>query len=62
MATRSSILAWEIPWTGYSPWGHKRVQHDLVTKQHQRLFSPILQLKKLRCREVLSATCGRARI
>ena len=27
MATRSSILAWIIPWTkeraGYSPWGHK---------------------------------------
>ena len=27
MATHSSILAWEIPWTeepgGYSPWGHK---------------------------------------
>ena len=44
MATQSSILAWEIPWTeepgqrslvGYSPWGHKRVIHDLVTKQQQ---------------------------
>ena len=28
MATHSSILAWEIPWTvepgaGYSPWGHR---------------------------------------
>ena len=24
MATHSSILAWEIPWTeGYSPWGCK---------------------------------------
>ena len=26
MATHSSMLAWEIPWTvlvGYSPWGHK---------------------------------------
>ena len=27
MGTRSSILAWEIPWTeelaGYSPWAHK---------------------------------------
>ena len=38
MAPHSSILAWEIPWTdslvGYSPWGHKRVRHDLVTKQH----------------------------
>ena len=26
MATRSSFLAWKIPWTGepgYRPWGHK---------------------------------------
>ena len=22
-ATHSSILAWRIPWTIYSPWGHK---------------------------------------
>ena len=22
-ATRSSILAWRIPWPVYSPWGHK---------------------------------------
>ena len=48
MATHSSILAWEIPWTeepdGYSPWSHKesdtteqlthmqRVTQDLATK------------------------------
>ena len=36
LATHSSILAWEIPWTGepevYSPWGHKRVGYNLVTK------------------------------
>ena len=29
MATHSSILAWEIPWTeapaGYSPWGRKEL-------------------------------------
>ena len=34
----SGILAWEIPWTernllGYSPWGCKRVGHNLMTKQ-----------------------------
>ena len=23
MATHSSILVWEIPWTGYSQWGCK---------------------------------------
>ena len=37
MATCSSILAWRIPWTeelvGHSPLGHKKVRHDLVTKQ-----------------------------
>ena len=35
VAIHSSILAWEIPWTEetvYSPWGHKRVRHNLVTK------------------------------
>ena len=23
-------------WWGYSPWGHKRGRHDLVTKQQQQ--------------------------
>ena len=23
IATQSSILACEIPWAGYNPWGHK---------------------------------------
>ena len=40
MATHSRILAWKIPWkrslAGYSPWGHKRVEHDLATKQQQQ--------------------------
>ena len=40
MATLSSILAWKIPWIKeprglYSPWGCKRIGHDLVTKQQQ---------------------------
>ena len=36
-ATHSSILAWEIPWTEEpgSPWGPKRVGHDLAMKQQQ---------------------------
>ena len=39
----SSILAWEIPWTEelgrlYSPWGPKRVGHNLETKQQQTFF------------------------
>ena len=37
MGTHSSILAWEIPWTeepgGYSPWGCKRIGHNLAAKQ-----------------------------
>ena len=41
MATHSSILAWEIPMdkkslAGYSSWGHKRVGHELATKQQQQ--------------------------
>ena len=43
MATHPSILAWKIPWTenlsclvGYSPWGLKRVIHDLATKQQHQ--------------------------
>ena len=35
MATHSSILAWEIPWTeelgGLQSMGSQRVEHDLVT-------------------------------
>ena len=39
-ATHSSILVWEIPWTekpvvDYSPWGRKRVEHSLATKQQE---------------------------
>ena len=39
MATHSSILAWEIPWTeepgGLQSMGLQRVGHDLVTKEQQ---------------------------
>ena len=39
MATYSSILAWEIPWTeepsGLESMGSQRVRNDLVTKQEQ---------------------------
>ena len=40
MATHSSILAWEIPWTekpgGPQSMGSQRGQHDLVAKQQQQ--------------------------
>ena len=39
MATHSSILVWEIPWTeetgGLQSMGSQRVGHNLVTKQQQ---------------------------
>ena len=39
MATHSSILVWEIPWTegpgGLQSMGLQRAGHDLVTKQQQ---------------------------
>ena len=42
MATHSSILAWEIPWTeelgGLQSMGLQRVGHDLMTKQEQQYF------------------------
>ena len=40
MATHSSILAWEMPWTeepgGLQTMGLQRVRHDIVTKQQQQ--------------------------
>ena len=40
LTTHPSILAWEIQWMeepgGLSPWGCKRVRHDLETKQWQQ--------------------------
>ena len=48
MATHSSILAWEIPWTeepGGLPSmrsGHKRVRHDLETKTSNKLMKVLL--------------------
>ena len=42
MATHSSILAWEIPWTeepgGLQFMGSQTVGHDLATKQRQVHF------------------------
>ena len=38
IATHFNILAWRNPWTeepgALQSMGHKRVRHDLVTKQH----------------------------
>ena len=41
MATHSTILAWEIPWTekpgGLQSMGLQRVRHNLATKQQQEI-------------------------
>ena len=43
MATHSTILAWEIPWTeesgGLQPMGLQKVGHQLVTQQQQMYVS-----------------------
>ena len=40
------FFAWKIHGqrglAGYSPWGHKRIRHDLATKQQQQKPSKIL--------------------
>ena len=33
---------------GYSPWGHKRVRQDLVTKQQQQVFLMVAILTGVR--------------
>ena len=42
MATHSSILVWEIPWTeepgGLQSMGSQRVRHDLVTKATNKII------------------------
>ena len=61
MATHSSVLAWEIPWTdepgGLQSTRLQRVRHYLVTKQqkncvssgHFYLYSPMLKARYLPC-------------
>ena len=48
MATHSSILAWEIPWTEepgrLQSMGSQRVRHDWATTTHNKAFIPLLSL------------------
>ena len=50
MATHYSIVAWEIPrqrsLAGCSPWDHKRIRHDLASKQKQYSSLTILCIVK----------------
>ena len=47
MATHSSILALEIPWTeepgGLQFMGSQRVRHDLVNNTHTQIYSSFVQ-------------------
>ena len=40
MATHFSVPAWKVPGTeeltGYSPWGRRKVGHNLVAEQQQQ--------------------------
>ena len=62
MASHSSILAWEIPWTKepgrlqYSPGGH-RVRYNLATKQQQSTCTSFKPLKISQDVILLSITC-----
>ena len=49
MATHSSILTWEIPWTeepgGLQSMGSQRVSHNLATKQQQHyIFIHVIKI------------------
>ena len=66
MATYSSILAWEIPWTeepgGLQSEGSPRVRHDGATEQQQgnnpRLFPGFVTLRPLAFKSCPKATEG----
>ena len=38
-STHSNILAWRIPWTGYSPWGHKESDKTERLTHYFKYFS-----------------------
>ena len=51
MATHSSVLAWEIPWTrepdGLQSMESQRVGHNLVTIQQYLLYRAIVRIEKI---------------
>ena len=50
-ATHSSILAWEIPWTGslggYSPWGYKELDTTERMNMHVHIISKHIEFANL---------------
>ena len=57
MATHSSVLAWEIPWTeepgGLQSMGSQRVNHGLATKQQALSYQDMLT-----CQAAIAASPG----
>ena len=44
MATHSSILAWRIPWTAHSSWGHRGGTTETNKHTLSHTFSPTVSL------------------
>ena len=44
MAIHSRILAWEIPWTGYGPWGHKGLDKTEHTHIHKHTHEKVQEM------------------
>ena len=55
-APHSSILAWRIPWTFYSPWGHKELDmtERLSLSLHVGPFMCNVTIDMLACAQHLS--------
>ena len=68
MATHSSILGWEIPWTeepgGLQSMRSQRVRHDMATKMTSSLgLSPLMVLMAVPpagCVSLTLGTCGKS--
>ena len=62
MATLSSILAWEIPWTeelgGLQSMGSQRVGQDLVTEQQKQLYKLCKHMKLYNSSSIFHFTGG----
>ena len=56
-ATHSSILAWRIPWTIYSPWDHKESDMTELLSLHFTSCFHCLQSKSLGIRTPYLVVC-----
>ena len=63
MTTRSSMLAWEIPWTeepgGLQSTGSQRVRHDWVhTHTHKLSYTPFIKVKETSAIQLHPTLCN----